>query len=354
MTARLLERLTDFAGICPARGSFPIAADTIIRKGWMVGIDSDGRAQEANTIANGCVNAIGKASATYDNTTGSVLGGAAGAIDVEVEYGVFDWETAGGGDAITSDDVGAVCYAVDNQTVGLTNGTDTRGIAGFVSEVRDGKPYVWMGPHVVGLIVIAASEASQLDTAQTEILELQANALTAQYQIPVDVTSGILAAGTPMAAWADNAGASAPGVTLVDSESVGIRWNNFATQTAVWYRVPMPPDLDAAEDLVMHVLASKSGATVGDATTFTVTAFFQTVGALHDADADLGGATSAMTGDATAKTVAELTLSLASAEVPAFPCALSFSIKPTNGLLGTDDVIVHAIWFEATRALLAS
>jgi hypothetical protein len=183
---------------------------------------------------------------------------------------------------------------------------------------------------------------------------LTTNALTTQYMIPVDLTGAILAAGTPMAAWADNAGASAPGITLANSKAVGLRWNNFATQTAVWLSVAMPQDVDDAAPIVMHILASKSGATVGDATTFTVTAFFQTVGALHDADVDCGGTSSAMTGNATAKTVAELTLTIAAADVPASPASLSFSIKPTDALLGTDDLIIEAIWFEATRKLLTA
>jgi hypothetical protein len=86
-----------------------------------------------------------------------------------------------------------------------------------------------------------------------------------------------------------------------------------------------------------------------------VTGFFQTVGALHDADADVfTTATSAMVGTATAKTVAELTATIAAGDVPAFPCSLSFSIKPTNGLLGVDDVIIHDIWFEVTTALLTA
>ncbi len=207
------------------------------------------------------------------------------------------------------------------------------------------------GAHLIG------SQDAGSFTAQTtvegQLQEIFQNLKSVQYQIDVDVTSAILAAGTPMAAFADNA-SSNPGVTLVDSEAVAIRWNNNASQTAIWYRAVMPQDLDDTADIVLHILASKTGATLGDATTFTVTAFFQTVGALHDADANAGGASSAMTGDATAKTVQELTLTLAAADVPPSPSALSFSVKPTDGTLGTDDVCVHAIWFEAKRKLLPS
>ena len=59
-----------------------------------------------------------------------------------------------------------------------------------------------------------------------------------------------------------------------------------------------------------------------------------------------------MTGNATSKTVAELTLSIAAGDVPPSPSKLSFSIKPAS--LGTDDVIVSSAWFEYTRKALAS
>lgn len=183
--------------------------------------------------------------------------------------------------------------------------------------------------------------------------ETNAAFCTAQAQINVPLMSGILAAGTPMAAWADNA-SSNPGITLTNSEAYGIRWNNNATQTAVWFGVAMPQDLDDAAPVVLHALVSKSGATSGDSTTLTVTAFFQTAAALHDADADCGGTSSAVNGAAAAKTVTELTLSIAAADVPPAPCHLSFSIKPTDGTLGTDDFMVHALWLEYTRAALTS
>lgn len=171
------------------------------------------------------------------------------------------------------------------------------------------------------------------------------NVAASQGQIDIPVATAILAAGTPMAAFADNA-SSNPGVTLVNSKAVGIRWNNNASQTAIWYTVPLPQDLDDASDISLHALVSKSGATLADAVTLTFSAFFQTVAALHDADSDCGGATNALTGDATAKTVTELIRTIAAADVPAAPCSLSFSVKPTDGTLGTDDAIMEALWIE--------
>lgn len=174
-------------------------------------------------------------------------------------------------------------------------------------------------------------------------------------QLLVPVRFGMLAAGTPLAAWADNAGASAPGITLANSKAAGYRWNNQGTQTAIWTveGVAIPYEADVSADAVMHILCSKVGATPGDATTFTVTAFVQDVGALHDADTDFGGTSSAITPAATSKTVQDSTLTLALADLAAAaaPAAISFSIKPTDGTLGTDDIIVHAVFVLFKRKL---
>ena len=163
--------------------------------------------------------------------------------------------------------------------------------------------------------------------------------------IRVPIASGIVAAGTPMAAFADNA-ASNPGITLVDSEGVGIRWNNNGTQAAVWTSFMLPRDIDTSKDATLVFKASKVGATVGDAVTFTCTAFNQATGALHDADANYGGASSAMTGNATSKTVQECTLTLAAADLGLAGDNVSLSFKPTDGTLGTDDVILFGIEFR--------
>lgn len=147
MTALDLERLTPFAGTVPSRGSYGIKANVRIFKGALVGIDIAGRAMPADTIANGCLRIVGKASATYDNRTGSALGGAADAVQVDVEYGVFQFANSATVDAISAIHVGSVVFAIDDQTVALTPGAAARAVAGVVVEVRDSKPYVYIGPH---------------------------------------------------------------------------------------------------------------------------------------------------------------------------------------------------------------
>jgi len=95
-------------------------------------------------------------------------------------------------------------------------------------------------------------------------------------------------------------------------------------------------------------------ATVGDATKFTIEAFNNVVAALYDADADFGGDTDAMTGDATSKTVQHVTLTLALANLAAYPAAMELTIQPKDGTLDTDDVIMLSAWIEYQKKLLTA
>lgn len=354
MTALAIERNTNFAGLVPARGTYPIKANVRIFKGSIVGLDSAGRAMPGGLISAGCVKVVGKASATYDNRTGSVLGGAADAVDVEVEYGVFEFLSAsGGGDDIVADDAGKVCFVVDDQTLALTNGTDTRAIAGLITEYRSGRVYAWMGPHVAAMLVIAASESSQLDTAQIDVAALQVDAHTANAYVHVPLTSFLDADGDPLAKFV-SAGSPTFGFNLADSEALNLRWNNDATPGTALCQLSLPPDLDDTAAAELEFLCSKSGATVGDATTLAVTAFILSAGDLHDADANAGGTTDAVVGNATAKTTKKLTLTIAAADIPASAHSMTFTVTPTAGTLGTDDFMIHSVRLRYTRKIQTS
>jgi hypothetical protein len=200
---------------------------------------------------------------------------------------------------------------------------------------------------------IIATAAAEISAAQAESLALRTGLETAQAVIPIPLASFVDADGDPLAKFSNGA-SPVPGFNLADSEAYGMRWNDHAAPDAILTQVTLPRDLDATADLVLHVLASKTGNTTGDAVTFTCTAFFHTVGALHDAGANAGGVSSAMTGNATAKTVQTVSLTIAAADVPAAPASMSLTIKPTDGKLGTDDVIVEAVWLEYTRKVLAA
>lgn len=115
-----------------------IDANVKILKGALVSLAA-GYARPSRTNTTDLV--AGVARATVDNT-----GGAQGAKDVEVRRGLFTFENSTAGDLIAQANVGAVCYVVDDQTVALTNGGATRGIAGRILGVTaDGKVLVQVG-----------------------------------------------------------------------------------------------------------------------------------------------------------------------------------------------------------------
>jgi len=307
MAATTSQRATKFAGVVPSRGTYPMAANELIVGGTIVCVNASGQAV-AGVDGEG-FNAVGKASQDYDNRTTAPEGGGAGAIDAGVEYGLFGWAYTG-----TAPIAEDIVYVVDNQTVSLDSNGGTRGIAGVVTEVRDSMVYVWMGPHVSALTQGSGVVNVPLDSFRT-------------------------AAGAAIAAFNDGA---ADG--FVVSEGLMYRYNVSST-APIWTTVAMPADLNPAVDVVVHMLASREGSADTDVVV-TVAAFFQTVGAAYTADADAGGDTGALAAATTV--VAELTLALAAADVPAAPCALSLSLVP-DAALDADDLNIHAVWLEYAR-----
>ncbi len=196
-----------------------------------------------------------------------------------------------------------------------------------------------------------AAGATAATTVETALAELYAHLLSAEHLIEIPIGSFTEQDGTVLAAFADGA-STTPGMAAGD-ESYGIRWNDHANPDPVSVNVVIPPRLDPASNVILHLLAAKTGATVGDAVTWLVEAFNNLDGALYDADADFGGTSTAMTGDATAKTVQEETLTLAAANIAADPGVITLTIQPTDGTLGTDDVILMGVWLEITGQALA-
>jgi hypothetical protein len=185
------------------------------------------------------------------------------------------------------------------------------------------------------------------------LAQLYTSAQTTQGLVALMPQSFYLLTGAPLAIFANGASA-VPGSAIVDSKAFAIRWNNNSTLNGVMTAFAVPPDLDITANVTLTIYASKTGATSGDACTFDVGAFNQVVGALHDADTDFGGTTTAMTGAATAKTIQAVTLTLALANLAASPASVTLTIKPTDGTLGTDDLCLLGVRLSYTRKLLSS
>jgi len=107
---------------------FPVAASTLIYAGALVALNSSGLATKGAAATT--LKAVGVAVERADNSAG-----AASAITVKVERGVWLMANSTAGDAITLADVNASCYIVDDQTVAKTDGSSSRSVAGIVRDV---------------------------------------------------------------------------------------------------------------------------------------------------------------------------------------------------------------------------
>ncbi|MBP1852692.1 hypothetical protein [Rhizobium halophytocola] len=109
---------------------FPVAAGAKLFAGAMGAVNAAGLAVRMTTATT--IKGAGRIKRPVDNTAG-----AAGDLVVDIEVGIFRYENSAGADLITKAAIGAVCYGVDDQTVALTSGTNTRSVAGTIFDVDD-------------------------------------------------------------------------------------------------------------------------------------------------------------------------------------------------------------------------
>lgn len=343
------EKPIDQIGQYVSRIQVPVKGDAVLYEGALVELNG-GYARRAGTAGT----VYGVAAFTVDAT-----GKSDGALSIDLLEGVFAVKNAAA-NAVATAHIGSVVYAADDQTVANTGTVPAGMCLGFT---EDGDVIVAIHP-TQNYIINTDSIASQLlgaggsdlvlydgtDTVQDALNEVYAT-IKAELSVDIPLGSFVLAAtGLPMVAVAAT---SVPGFALADSKAMGIKWLKHETPGAVTTAIPVPSDLDNEEDAKIEVIASKIGATAGDVTKFTIGAFNNAVGAVFTADADYGGDTGAMTGDATTKTVQKVSLELSAADLPAADGTITLTLKPKSGTLGTDDVIVHAVRFVYTPTLAA-
>lgn len=275
------------------------------------------------------------------------------------------------GTAISQANVGDNVFLVDDQTVDVVGNVTHNIFCGIIAKYID-STHAWIdiepairqadvATHLADASAahagsaISVADAGGLITAtevEAALQEAFQHIQSAQAFLNLPLGAWTEQDGTALADFGDGASPT-PGWSAGD-EGFGIRWNNHANPDPISTSIPIPPDLDASADVIVHVLAAKVGATIGDAVIWVIEAFNNVDAALYDADADFGGESSAMTGDAATKTCQEETLTLAAADVAGSPCVLALTLQPKDGTLGTDDVIVLGAWLEYTRKVLTS
>ncbi len=108
--------------------SLAMAAAAKIFAGSIVMADASGNAVKGQTALG--LYGAGIAMQRVDNSAGN-----AGDLTIRVREGTFRVANSASTDQITAADIGALCYAVDDQTVAKTPGAGTRSVAGIVAGV---------------------------------------------------------------------------------------------------------------------------------------------------------------------------------------------------------------------------
>lgn len=142
MTALAKDRTKTKCRSTGRRIRLPVAATTKIYSGSIVCIDAAGRAVAGANTAG--LRVAGRAAKQADNTTG-----AAGAIFVDVDRGIFKYEA--GTQAPVAATVGFPVFVQDDQTVGKGGAATSAGVfAGIVHEIdTDGGVWVDMTAEVL-------------------------------------------------------------------------------------------------------------------------------------------------------------------------------------------------------------
>lgn len=342
----------------------PVGTAKKIYAGSIVAVDQATGYAEAGSDAAAKLFAGIAITGGADNTLGQ-----AGDLDIEVATeGLFLLNIA----AATQADVGSPVFIHDDQTVALAAGSVNKIYCGTIGKLESATQ-VWVnieaaiqqtdvathiadatGAHAASAISIADGGGFTAHAdVETALQEIYQHIESIQKIIPIPLTSFVDVAGTQLTTFADAEGAQ-PGLELTNSKALGIRWNDHAAPLAVMSQFVVPNDANVAANMTLKALASKIGATAGDATKFTVALYNQVAATLHDADANYGGNSSAMTGNAASKTVQQVTLTLALANLPAAGSNVTLTIKPKDGTLTDDDVCLHAVWIEYKGKALTS
>ncbi len=182
----------DIDSVLPQLLQVGVAAGVVIQSGALVTSDAIGWARPGGVGV-----ALGRALQTVDNTNG-----VAGALTILVEPGCFNWQSAGGADAISLATVarGATVYIFDDHTVAATSAFGTRSPAGYFVGINELDGTIWVQTGLAGLATSSATSGlapSPTALAQTDWYVDEANVSG----VASNANSGLI--GAPVLNWAE-------------------------------------------------------------------------------------------------------------------------------------------------------
>ena len=126
-------------------------------------------------------------------------------------------------------------------------------------------------------------------------------------------------------------------VDLAVDKALRVKWVATDVTEVQFPPIPIPPDLDSAEDVILHLLVQRSGNT--DACQIELDAYEGVGDAKVEDDTDALATTN----------VTEVTATVGSGHVSGHPNFLNFTLTPKAH--GTDTLSLYAAWVEYTRKL---
>jgi hypothetical protein len=199
----------------------------------------------------------------------------------------------------------------------------------------------WNVKSTTAATVSVADTGSLLTGATVEavLAELATHLLSAQKFIPIPLTSLMEGDASNTVAFLGPATTPVLDMANGDTDSgLVVTWE-ASNSDPVLINTPLPPDMDVTEDLVLHLRAKSGGST--DTPTIASDAYFNEGDTkVEDVSAALGAS------------VAELTITIAAADIPAG--AQTLTVELTPGAHTTDTVVISAAWLEYTGKILTA
>ena len=313
--------------------------------------------------ANGALGAKVRVKLTAGSTTTPPQVEVAGAGEQHIgitEYGVADTElvvvklrTSPGiaeGKAADSFAVGAILYGAAAGKISDSSSGTAIGVA-LEAATADGDIVQFIEFTVVSTTAATVSIADSggftgQTTVEAALAELYQHLKSVQSFIPVALHSLREATNFDVGDVAANGGILAsdttPVLDAINAATDGCQRLLWAAANAdqVIFQTPLPPDLDDAADIVLHIRAAMGGAT--NTPTIAVDSFF------NEGDTKVQDATGAVTGTA----YDEYTATIAAADVPAGAQTLTIGLTP--GAHAADTLAVSAIWIEYKKKILTA
>ena len=171
----------------------PVKAGSTLWVGGMCAVDSSGYFVDPTAVPGlivaGRVEPMQNFPTTFNNSAG-----ASGAITAKARQGVFRFANGGGGDAIAVANRYQLCYLMDDQTVGLTDGGATpRSVAGIIIDLDTSGVYVLVCAAVTAAIMAAAGPGSAVGGV-VPVEQISANgALSTTIETSILAVSGTMA-----------------------------------------------------------------------------------------------------------------------------------------------------------------